>query len=181
MCRCLGGRVGRAGLAGLATAALAGVLSGCGASAALGGAVLAPLSAIPETDVVMETNLQSAVEAGRAQAGLQGISAISGTAGTAGLPETSGAPTSTGVVSVANASGVSVYTSFNTADRHCLGTFVLAPGTISPVLGETTPGTYDFWFQAANDAACTAAVFTTEATVPSGWAPGDPSSSWPMP
>ena len=145
--------------------ALAVALSGCGASSALGSAVLAPLSALPQTDVVLETNLQSAVEAGQAQSG--------------GLPETNGAPTTPGVVSVASASGASVYTAFNPADRHCLGTFVLTAGS-APVLGESAPGTYDFWFAPANASGCTAAGFTTETTVPSGWASGDPSAGgWP--
>ncbi len=85
--------------------ALSVALSGCGASSALGSAVLAPLSALPQTDVVLETNLQSAVEAGQAQSGLQGISAISGAAQSGGLPETNGAPTTPGVVSVASALG----------------------------------------------------------------------------
>jgi hypothetical protein len=83
------------------------------------------------------------------------------------------------VVSVASATGVSVYTAFNPADRHCLGTFVLAPGAAFAVLGETTPGTYDFWFGPTTAVDCTASVFTTEATVPSGWATGDPATSWP--
>ena len=171
--------VARLGLAGLVMGALSAALSGCGASSALGSAVLAPLSALPQTDVVLETNLQSAVVAGQAQSGLQGISAISGAAQSGGLPETNGAPTTPGVVSVASASGASVYTAFNPADQHCLGTFVLTAGS-APVLGESAPGTYDFWFGPANASGCTAAGFTTEATVPSGWASGDPSSGgWP--
>jgi len=128
----------------------------------------------------LETNLQSAVEVGQAQSGLQGISPISGAAEAGGLPETSGPPTAPGVVSVATAAGVSVYTAFNPADRHCLGTVVLAPGSVTTVLGESTPGRYDFWFGPTNASNCTAADFTTEATVPSGWAAGDPSSTgWP--
>ena len=160
----------RSSLAALALVGLAAALSGCGASTALGNAVLAPLSVLPDTDVVLETNLQSAVEGGLVQTGLSGSS---------GGLTTTGAPTSPGVVSVASATGVSVYTAFNPADRHCLGTFVLAPGAASAVLGETTPGTYDFWFGPTTAVDCTASVFTTEATLPSGWATGDPATSWP--
>jgi hypothetical protein len=174
--------VARSGLGGLVAAVLAVVLSACGAGTALGNAVLAPLSALPQTDVILETNLQSAVVAGQAQGGLQDISAISGAAEAGGLPETSGPPTAPGVVSVASATGVSVYTAFNPADRHCLGTFVLATGSVATVLGESAPGTYDFWFGPTSSSNCTAVDFTTESTVPSGWASGDPSASrWPGP
>jgi len=172
--------VPRFSLGGLVVATVAVILSGCGASTALGNAVLAPLSALPQTDVILETNLQSAVEAGQAQGGLQGISAISGAAEAGGIPETSGPPTTPGVVSVASTTGVSVYTAFNPADRHCLGTVVLASGSVATVLGESTPGSYDFWFGSTNASNCTAADFATDATIPTGWAPGDPSSTgWP--
>jgi hypothetical protein len=157
-------------LAGLALVAFAATLSSCGVSTTLGNAALAPLSALPDTDVVLETNLQSAVEGGVAQAGLSG---------SIGNLTTTGPPTSPSEVSVASATGVSVYTAFNPVDRHCLGTFVLASGAPSVVLGETTPGTYDFWFGPTTAVDCTASEFTTEASVPSGWAAGDPSTSWP--
>lgn len=163
-------------LAGIA--ALAAAMSGCGASSALGSAVLAPLSALPETDVVMETNLQSAVQGGIAGGSISAISSISGS----GVPEVTGPPTSIGVVSVASTTFVSVYTAFNPADRHCLGTFVLKPGSPTAVLGETTQGTYDFWFGPTTATSCAASLFTSESTVPSGWASGDPSSTgWPLP
>jgi hypothetical protein len=163
-------------LAGVA--ALAVVVSGCGASSALGSAVLAPLSALPETDVVMETNLQSAVQGGITGSSISGISSIGGS----GVPEVTGPPTSVGVVSVASTTFVATYTAFNPADRHCLGTFVLKPGSPTAVLGETAPGTYDFWFGPTTATACASSLFPTESTVPSGWASGDPSSTgWPLP
>jgi hypothetical protein len=159
----------RVGLAGLLFLTLVTALSGCGASAALGGAVLAPLSVLSDTDVILETNLQSAVTSGVTTPGDNGGGFI-----------TSGPPTSPGVVSVANTTGVTVYTAFNPADRHCLGTFVLTPGSAFTVLGESAPGTYDFWFGPTTAVDCSASGFTSEATVPSGWAHGDPSSSgWP--
>ena len=160
----------RSRLAVLALVAFAGALSSCGVSTSLGNAALAPLSALPDTDVVLETNLQSAVEGGIAQAGISGSS---------GGLTTTGPPTSPSVVSVASTTAVSVYTAFNPADRHCLGTFVLAPGAPFAVLGETTSGRYDFWFGPTTTVDCTASVFTTETTVPSGWAAGDPSTNWP--
>jgi hypothetical protein len=153
---------------------LSATLSACGASTSLGNDVLAPLSALPATDVVFETNLQSAVQGGVVQAGLSGSSTLDG------LAETTGAPTTTSEVSVAAGTGVSVYTAFNPADGHCLGTFVIAPGAVVSVLGESAAGSYDFWLGGATAAGCTASTFSTESTVPSGWASGDPSSTgWP--
>jgi hypothetical protein len=162
--------VARSGLVVLLLGGLAGGLSACGASTSLGNAFLAPLSALSATDVVLETNLQSAVEGGIAQAGIPGSS---------GGLTTTGPPSSPGVVSVASANGVSLYTAFNPADRHCLGTFVLAAGAPFAVLGQSAPGTYDFWFGPTTAAHCTASIFATESQVPSGWAAGDPSTSWP--
>ena len=160
----------RSSLAVIAFVAFAGALSSCGVSTALGNAALAPLSALPDTDVILETNLESAVEGGITQAG------VSGSGG--GLT-TNGPPTSPTTVSVASTTAVSVYTAFNPTDRHCLGTFVLAPGAPLAVLGETTPGRYDFWFGPTTAVDCTASAFTTETTVPPGWAAGDPSTNWP--
>lgn len=162
--------------AGLAALALCAALGGCGVSNALGSAALAPLSVLGDTDVALETNLQTAVQAGQVQTGLANIS---GSVENGGVPETSGPPTSAGVVSVASTTGVSVYTSFNPVDRHCLGTFVLTAGAGS-VLGESAPGSYDFWFGRTTAPECTASIFTTEATAPSGWSSGDPSAvGWP--
>ncbi len=145
-------------------------------SNSLGSAVLAPLSALPATDVVFETNLQSASQV---QSSAIGVSGVSGLAQNGGGFTTAGAPSSPSEVSIASAAGVSVYTAFNPADRHCLGTFVIAPGALVTVLGESTAGTYDFWFGSTTAPACTASLFTTQATVPSTWASGDPSTSWP--
>jgi len=166
----------RSGLGLLAAVGLAAALSGCGASTALGNAVLAPLSALPETDVALETNLQLAVEGGAVQAGISGISGEAG----AGVPEVSGPPTAAGVVSVASATGVSVYTAFNPVDHHCLGTLVLQAGSTA-VLAESSPGSYDFWFGPTTATACTASLFTTQSQVPPGWAKNDPSTGWPLP
>lgn len=166
----------RPALVGLFFVAVGGSLSACGASSALGSAVLAPLSAIPQTDVVLETNLESATEAGQAGAPLSGIS---GVASTVGVPETTGAPTTPSVVSVTSQAGVSIFTAFNPADKHCLGTLVISAGSDTTVLGESAPGSYDFWFGASGPAACTASIFTTETSVPTSWATGDPATSWP--
>jgi hypothetical protein len=182
-----GGRYGfvaravRLTLVGLGAVTLVAGLSSCGASAALSSAVLAPLSVLPDTDVVLETNLQSAAQGGLAGGGIPGISAISGNGGS-GVPEVSGPPTTVSEVSVFQGTGVTVYSAFNPADKHCLGTLVLASGSMATVLGESTPGSYDFWFGPTTSAACTASGFVSEATVPKGWAQGDPSGSgWPLP
>lgn len=169
----------RLSLAGLLFVALAATLSGCGVSTALGNAALAPLSVLPYTDVVFETNLQSAAEVGGSQSGLGGVSSV---AANGGGFMTGGAPTSPSQVSEARGTGVSVYTAFNPVDGHCLGIVVLAPGSALPVLGESSPGSYDFWFGRTTATNCTASLFTTETAVPSGWAAGDPSSTgWPSP
>jgi hypothetical protein len=169
----------RASLGGLVALGLVAALSGCGASAALGSAVLAPLSVLPDTDVVLETNLQAAVQGGLVSEGISGISGNNG----ANVPEVSGPPTSENVVSVASGTGgVSVYSAFNPIDKHCLGTLVIAAGSLAIVLGENTPGSYDFWFGPTTPTGCTASTLATEATVPKGWATGDPSSTgWPLP
>jgi hypothetical protein len=164
-------------VAGLGALALFASLAGCGVSNALGSAVLAPLSVLGDTDVALETNLQTASQAGVVQTGLGNVS---GSEENGGVPETSGAPSSAGVVSVASATGVSVYTAFNPVDRHCLGTFVLASGSADTVLGQSAPGSYDFWFETNTSSGCTASIFVSEMTVPSGWDTGDPSSTgWP--
>jgi len=167
-------------LLGLAAVAASAALSSCGAGTALGNAFTAPLSVLSATDVVFETNLQTAVQGGTSLGGgsLPGISGISSVGGS-GIPEVSGPPTSPSEVSTASAAGVSVYTAFNPADRHCLGTFVLAPGSPTAVLGATSPGSYDFWFGPTNAQACTASSFSAETSVPSRWAKNDPSTTWP--
>jgi hypothetical protein len=164
----------RTGLAGLLLAALVASLSGCGVSSALGSAVMAPLTALPGTDVILDTNLQSAMQGGVTQAGLSGISDATGNGGGS---TTARAPTTPQEVSVADETGVSMYTSFNPVDDHCLGLFVIRPGLVSPVLGESTTGKYYFWFGPTKVVDCTASNFTAEPTAPSGWAPGDPSST----
>jgi len=168
----------RASLGVFCLVAFAAAISGCGASgvsAALGSDVLAPLSVLPDTDVALETNLQTAVQGGAVAAGT-GISGIA----SSGVPEVSGPPTSASVVSVANTASASVYTAFNPVDQHCLGTLVLKPGSPATVLGESAPGTYDFWFGHATASTCSASIFGSESTVLSGWATGDPSATgWP--
>jgi hypothetical protein len=163
-----------ASLGALCWVVLGASLSGCGASSALSSAVLAPLSVLPDTDVVLETNLQAAVQGGLVSGGISGP-------GGAGAPEVSGPPTTASEVSVATTGTVSVYTAFNPVDRHCLGTFVLKPGSFTTVLGVSTAGTYDFWFGPTTSAACASNLFTTATTVPKGWATGDPASGWPLP
>ena len=82
-----------------------------------------------------------------------------------------------------SATGVSVYTAFNPVDRHCLGTFVLAPGSATTVLGESTAGHLRLLVRPDDlDRVHGQHRFATEATVPTGWAKGDPSSTgWPLP
>lgn len=164
------------------------MLAGCSsASTSLGNQVLAPLSVLPQTDVVLETNLQAALQGAEAQGatGLGGLSGVSGIGGSGGggVPVVSGVPTSPSEVSTASAgtSGPTVLTAFNPTDRHCLGTVVIPAGATTSVLGESSPGAYDFWFAASGAASCAAANFLSQPTKPANWAADDPATSWPGP
>lgn len=179
-------RVWREGLPGLvalmATLVLGSVGLGACSSAAtsLGNQFLAPLSVLPATDVVLETNLQLAHEGVAASSAGPGISGLSaGGASGSGVPIMSGPPTSPSVVSEASSrtGAAVVLTAFNPVDRHCLGILLLPTG--ATVLSQSSPGTYDFFFGPTTAGACASSTLITESTKPSSWAGNDPASSWP--
>jgi len=156
-------------LTGVAFAGLGLVASACSLSSDASSAIQAPLNILPESDVVVETNLQTAQSA--AQAGGLGGGAMA---------TTSGPSTSYGVISARSGAGrASVYAGFNQLSDDCLGLMVLSTGS-QPVLGETQPGTYYFWVLKTTPSVCDAATLAVTGSVPSGWPSGDPSTStWP--
>jgi hypothetical protein len=145
--------------------------SACSISNDVGNASNGPLGVLKVSDVVVETNLQTVASAG------DGI-------GNGGIATTSGPSTGYHEISVSSLAGYPmVLAGFNGLSDDCLGEVVItSPGV--QVLGETQPGTYDFWLTGltgTKSATCDAGSFAATTTVPSGWPAGDPSSSgWPI-
>ncbi|MGH9171557.1 MAG: hypothetical protein ACRD0Z_11895 [Acidimicrobiales bacterium] len=129
-------------------------------------AVTAPLAVLPATDVVVEQNLQSVAESHGS-----GAVAVVGTV--------SGPSLNYHEVSESSSSGVLVLAGYNQLSGHCLGILrISAP--VQPVLGESQPGTYDFWQLKGAASACDAASFASYAKVPQDWPAGDPTTGgWP--
>jgi outer membrane murein-binding lipoprotein Lpp len=141
----------------------------------------APLSVIPKTDVVVETNIQAVVQA--AQAVLQTTQSLAafGPGASGGTSVTTGPSTSAGQISYAVAPGGNgiVFVGWNKADQHCIGQVYVAHPLASPVLSQSAPGQYDFVAPAGSSSSCDAASYLAEPSVPSGW-PEDPSAGgWP--
>ena len=191
----------------VATTLLALSAAACGGVAtSLQNGVLAPLTALKSTDVVLETNLETAVVAHREAVALgtgtgtgcttlpsSGVSAgaaisslSGGGAGGGGCAPSGGAvasgtaPASESAISQASnaASTATVFSAYNPLTRHCLGTLVVeAAGTTAPVLGETGAGSYDFWFGPTSRDSCAADALVAMATAPSAWGANDPSAT----
>lgn len=142
----------------------------------------APLKAIGATDVVVETNVQSALQA--AQTELQTTGSLSGftAGGGGGVALTSGPSPSDGQLSYAVTGGGEgvVLVGWNKADEHCIGAVWFHSEASTPVLGQSAPGQYDFVAPAASDSECDAASFANTAAAPAGW-PESPASSWKLP
>jgi hypothetical protein len=154
------GRVVR-GVAIVSTLAL--LASACSMTNDLGNPSNGPLGVLKVSDVVVETNLQSVATAA------DGI--------TAGITTTSGPSLGYKEISVSSAAGhPTILAGYNNLSRDCLGMVeITTPGF--PVLGETQPGTYDFWLLGTPASACDAASFSATTSVPTGWPAGDPTSS----
>jgi hypothetical protein len=141
--------------------------SACGLENDASNAAEAPLGALKATDVVVETNLQS-------------LETPTGGIGSS-VAQTAGPSTGPTVISVSSGAGrPTVLAGFNPDSNDCLGAIeITSPGIA--VLGESQPGTYDFWVTGTTSAACDAATFAATTSVPSGWPSGDPTSSgWPL-
>jgi hypothetical protein len=169
------------GVAAVTGSAFAAALSGCGGAAtSLQNDVLAPLTVLGATDVMLETNLAAAVHAHEADLAIgsagSGISSVGTTpGGVAGGP-----PTSESTVSQASNAGgnATVFSAFNPLTHHCLGIVLIdSPGSTSPVLGESAAGAYDLWFGPTTASACTASSLVAQTTVPGAWGSGDPAAT----
>jgi hypothetical protein len=128
---------------------------------------------IPATDVVVQTNLQTALQQVQAYSAEQGtLTGFTASGWVSGASDTPGetsfdAPTT----------GAAVLAIYNNADRNCYGIVYILTPPATPVLGETGPGTSFFVDPHAPPGSCSSAVFTTEIAPPSGWPSADPSSS----
>ncbi len=168
-------RLREQGLRALATAlVLAGAgltATACSLSNDASNALQAPLNILPESDVVVETNLNTAVTTSDT-GGLSG----------SGVATTSGPSTSYGVISVSSGPGrPAIYAGFNQLSDDCLGMMVVPAGSL-PALGEGLAGTYYFWILKTTSSACDAATFALTPSLPSGWPKNDPTSGgWPKP
>ncbi len=155
------------------------LLSACSAGSALSNDVVnnGPLSALPATDVAVETNLQTALQ--QAQ-----VSALGGQTPAMPAGAVSGPSSGPSVVSyAAPAAGMTVLAGYNDVSHDCLGIVSIA-GSYSgpPVLGKSSSGTYDFTAANASASSCDSTVFASEPVPPPGWPSDDPSSgSWPVP
>lgn len=163
------------------TAALLGVLlcsSACVSD--VSNAVDAPINVIPDTDVAVETNIQSATQA--AQTRLEAGGSFSGfTAGQGGGTDmTSGPSTAPGQVSYAIIGGGQgiVLAAWNHADQHCIGSVYIHTAMALTVLGVAAPGTYDFIAPAPSSSNCDAATFAATSPAPSGWPWAPSASGW---
>ncbi len=139
-----------------------------------------PLSVIPRTDVVVETNIQAVVQA--AQTVLQTTQSMAsfGAASSGGMDVTTGPSTTAGQISYAIAPGGEggVFAGWNHTDDHCLGMVYVASPVTTPILGETSPGQYEFVDRASSSSQCDAASFVGQSAAPSGWPRAPSSSGW---
>lgn len=146
------------------------VLAGCSLPGDAVNGYYTPLNVLPDTDVVVETNLKTAATG--ADVSDQG-------GDTGGNVITSGPSTSASVISKDSSGTDTAYVGFNPLSHDCLG--LLAIGAAGPaLLGQSTPGSYYFWVKNTSSGACEAASFLTLGAPPTSWPKGDPSSTaWP--
>jgi hypothetical protein len=181
-----GGRSFRA--AGLAGAiAVAGFASGgCSLLSDAATSATAPLSALPATDVVVETNLETQLGSGLglgSGAGLGGVTGVPGGQLGGGLPF-AGAPVvsgpSTGPTEISSTTigaGSFLIVEYNNLTQDCLGILRLSGSIGAVVLGRSSPGTYYFVERSTPTGGCASSTFAGEPTVPKGWPGDDPSSA----
>lgn len=160
-----------AGALALAVAAGGVLASGCSLLSDAATSATAPLTALPATDVVVETNLETSLTVVR-------TGAATG-AGLAGMPGfVAGASDNPSATSFARPSpAVTVLAAYNNVTRDCLGVAVLSAAPPAPVLGRTAAGSYYFVARSTPPGGCAASTFAADAAVPGGWPSGDPSSA----
>ncbi|HEV8065140.1 MAG TPA: hypothetical protein VGP46_09920 [Acidimicrobiales bacterium] len=160
----------RFGVVALSSAGLAWLTSACSVSGTTS-AITAPLAVLPATDVVVEQNLATVVQA-------HGTTGVSGLGGVTGIGVVTGPSLNYDEVSEGGGTGVTVFASYNQLDGHCLGVLELSSTGVS-VLGQSAPGTYDFWQVKGGSSLCDASSFAAYAGIPKDWPAGDPALSWP--
>jgi hypothetical protein len=173
------------GIFGLAAAiAVGGIASGgCSLLSDAATSATAPLTALPATDVVVETNLETQLTNAGLGAGLGLGSGIpggqpGGTLPFANAPVVSGPSTGpTEISSTTIGGGSLLIVEYNNLSQDCLGILRLSGAVGAVVLGESSPGTYYFVERSSPTGGCAASTFAAEATVPKGWPAGDPSSA----
>jgi len=200
------GRLVRCLAVGLVPAAMT-LAGGCSLGNDLASGVTAPLAALPLTDVVVETNLETDLNLLGATAGLGGAGGIGGGGGLTGLgglgitglgasgagggaggnggggggaPDgfVTGPSTGPSITSyAAPRPGVVVIVAWNNVSRDCLGIVKLAGSLSGTVLGLSTPGTYYLVVRKTPSSSCVASAFADTPTKPSGWPAGEPSSA----
>lgn len=155
------------------------LLTGC---SSVQSEIEAPVKVIPETDVVVETNVQSALQGAQTSLEVDGSFSGFGSGAASGSNVTTGPSTGPSVISYAPTTGGGgiVMVGWNGVDRHCIGALYVHATLPASILGQSAPGQYDFIAPANTSADCTASTFTETSSAPSGW-PVDPSSSgWPV-
>ncbi|MGH9297341.1 MAG: hypothetical protein ACRDZP_05135 [Acidimicrobiales bacterium] len=163
-------------------------LSGSACTAAVEQAASGPINVLKGTDVVVQTNLQAAVQVAQDQVQQAGSFTGFGTSNSpdAGIQLTPGASTRPSTVSYAvtsNGQGI-VFASYNYVTKNCDGMIFLQAAAPTPILGENGNGQWDFVAPNVYSSACTASAFAASEHVPSGWPAGDPApsnSGWPKP
>jgi hypothetical protein len=179
------GRLTRSLAVALVPAAMA-LAGGCSLANDAVSGITAPLGALPATDVVVETNLETDLTLlgsggglGGAGGGL-GVTGLGGAGGGAagsGAPDgfVSGASTGPSVTSYAAPQpGVVVIVAWNDLTHDCLG--IARLGGTAAVLGESTVGTYDFVARRTPQGGCVASSFADSPAKPASWPAGDPSN-----
>ena len=136
---------------------------------------------IPRTDVIIETNIESALQAAQAELAVSGSFTGFGPASAGGTDVTAGPSTAAGQLSYAATTGGTgiVVAGWNHADQHCVGTVYLTRELPSPVLGLSSARQYDFVAPAPTALSCDATTFAASPATPLNWPELPSASGWP--
>jgi len=164
----------------VAIAVSGGVLSACG----VGQALNAPITAIGATDVVVQNNLETAIQAAQTEYTTSNSYASFGSADSPSIGETLTEDPSTGPSVISFASSASgqavVIAAYNKATENCYGIIAIAGTATPPILSESAQGTYDFKDPHIVSAGCDAGRYLSQIVPLPTWPSGDPTpSGWP--
>jgi hypothetical protein len=164
----------------VAVAGSGATLSACG----VGQALNAPITAIGATDVVVQNNLETALQAAQTEYTTSNSFASFGTTDSPNIGETLTVNPSTGpsVISFASSSTgqAVVIAAYNKATQNCYGIVAIAGTATPPILSESTQGTYDFKDPHIVSAGCDAGRYLSQIVPLPTWPTGDPTpSGWP--